>query len=289
MKQFILVFVISALSIVCKSQDDDLEKTTTYRVVSAFEIEDYNLATTKSIKLAKTTIPGTYVTLLKQNTDDVILIINNFNSDETEVVSAFNFDDSGQKYFKADKKEFESKCVAVYKTFAPILVLGSTLVPVRIRPKPSDFAKDLSIGPSIGMKVRLFRTVPVHANLLYSIGISSISLNQDNTFLAANPTQPIDENLDVSALTHAAGLVFEFSNIQFGFFMGWDKLGNSTRNKYSWAHDKLPWYSLGFGINLLSNQNKIRLSPQIDNTDPKNRVKKRISHVNTVLKAKVNK
>lgn len=256
---FVLGFSISLIA-------QEVESSRTYKVMSPFALEDYNTKSKKASYNGKTTIPGTFITLFKELPDHVIIIVNEFDESLETLREEYNFStSSGQVYFRATKEDFNAGCVKVFNTWRPIMLIGTAVVPVRVRPEPNDFSKDISIGPSIGLKFRMIRTLPVYLNLLYSLEISSVSLNQDNTFQASNPTVPIDEVTNASALTHAGGIVLENASLQFGFFFGWDRLGNSNRKKYEWVYDKLPWYSLGFGINLFANQNKARLTYTIDN------------------------
>ena len=231
----------------------------TYMIVATFPMNSCRVDGSNPSTTAIASDINTFIKLVFEGENDVIIEFAKFPNTMREIVTLYNIRRNGERvYFKISKNDFNGKCVRIYETWRPYLTFGSTIIPVRIRKNPFDFSKDLTLGPTIGFKWRLDKIMPTYLNLLYSIGVTSVTVNSDNATTGNN------EIIDLGALTHALGLVAETANIQFGLFWGWDQLSNGNQKKYQWVYNQNRWFSVGFGITILSNQNKARISYRIN-------------------------
>lgn len=183
-----------------------------------------------------------------------------------------SFSNEDIAFFKVKSKDFDVKTQRRYSTgFFPnnnrhlwftgtSITAGVTIIPIKIRPSITvngqrmgfEFSKDVQLGISAGIKQRISNYKPFYINFLYNIGISGVTLDSYTT------NNYLQESIDVVALTHAAGIVFDFSKIQFGIFMGWDKV--SQRNQNGWIYQGKPWYSIGLGYSIFSISTKSNTS-----------------------------
>jgi len=149
------------------------------------------------------------------------------------------------RYFLISVADLNYKAIKYYSTWKPMVTGGAVLLPIKLRYKPFDFSKDVTLGFSIGLKSRISRFNDFFLNALFSVGITSVTLDS----LSTNGQY---QNSDRPAFTPAFGLVGEFNNIQFGIFTGWDKI--STSENVNWIYNGKPWLSIGFGYTILSQQ-----------------------------------
>lgn len=155
-----------------------------------------------------------------------------------------------RKYFLMKQSDFESKTKKYYPlSLNPSLSFGTALLPIKLRFNQFDYSKDFTIGPTIGSKWRASRYNENYINLLFGIGITSVTLD------SATTQGTILKTSDRSAITPSVGLLFEFeNNVQFGIFVGWDLL--SSKEQTNWVYDKKPWLSVGLGYSIFNKSAK---------------------------------
>lgn len=125
-------------------------------------------------------------------------------------------------------------------------VFGALLLPVKLRPgsktRDFDFSKDLSIGTTGGLRMRISDTKEIFVSALVGTGVASVSLNAENT------GGTVTAATDRAAFTWTTGGVFEVDKIQFGLFVGADHISNNK--KTNWIHNGRPWYAIGLGYSV---------------------------------------
>lgn len=167
--------------------------------------------------------------------------------DELDKQIALNYTDelrTTRKYFLLSQVDFTAKAVPRYSTRASFST-GAIVVPIKARFSPFDFSTDVHIGPTVGGRFRLSPyTDSNFFNALATFGVSTVSLDSLSTSGAIR--QPSDR----PALTFSVGGVFEFSNAQIGFFMGFDYI--SRNESIGWRYQGKPWISLGMGYAIIS-------------------------------------
>ncbi len=119
-------------------------------------------------------------------------------------------------------------------------------MPLKFRTKPFGFTKDFTIGPTFGVKYNFKSATNTSANLLFSTGLTEVSLDSTNT---RGKVALFDEAL---AFSPAIGLLFEFGNAQIGIFMGKDYFSHINSRKYNWIYEGELWFSFGFGYAIYS-------------------------------------
>jgi hypothetical protein len=259
MQKLLALLILMALSLPCYSQLDlDENKfTSTYMILAPFAMKQcrYN---GDSIGKDESSIACAYIKVVNELETQVIIEYVQFDTEDLKhLAEKYNSKRGDPIYFKISRNDFNNKCIRIYETWRPYLTFGSVIIPVKLRKNPFDFSKDFSLGPAIGFKLRISKVLPTYINLLYNVGVTSVTLNPDNAKTSTN------ETLNIAAFTQGVGIVAEVSNIQFGAFFGWDRLSYPQQNKYEWIYDKNRWISIGFGVSILSNQSKARISYRI--------------------------
>lgn len=179
------------------------------------------------------------------------------------------------RYFLIRKSDVEAKT----RSFLPrnwkqnfssniTLTAGTVLIPIKLRPSNNiggqfNFSSDVALGPFIGAKKRISSYREHFASIGFNIGISSVNVSPDNTDIQdqvalAENSEIIDfKEQNFAAFTYSLGLVFEFSNVQIGAFIGRDLINNN--DYYQWQYHKKTWYSIGLGYSILSRPDKSRV------------------------------
>ena len=179
------------------------------------------------------------------------------------------------RYFLIRKSDVEAKT----RSFLPrnwkqnfssniTLTAGTVLIPIKLRPSNNNggqfnFSSDVALGPFIGAKKRISSYREHFASIGFNIGISSVNVSPDNTDIQdqvalAENSELIDfKEQNFAAFTYSLGLVFEFSNVQIGAFIGKDLINNN--DYYQWQYHKKTWYSIGLGYSILSRPDKSRV------------------------------
>lgn len=158
-----------------------------------------------------------------------------------------------ERYFLVNRTDFEIRS-RVYKhrsRFAkPGLTAGTILIPVKLRFAEFQFSKDITLGPYFGFKWLTSNFRPNYYSLGFSTGITSVRLTPRNT-----NTDSIQEVQDIAAFTLSIGSIFEFNNVQLGFFVGWDWINNNrgdSETSINWDYQGKIWLSVGLGYSIIS-------------------------------------
>jgi hypothetical protein len=157
------------------------------------------------------------------------------------------------KYFLIARKDIANNASRRYSTRLAFTA-GSTIVPVKVRFRPFDFSKDITLGPALGWKGRLGHHSKNYFDLLFGFGITSVSLDSATTL------GTIRQASDRPALTPSLGVVFEMNLTQFGFFIGQDYV--SKKEFTNWQYHGDIWFSAGLGFTILSRSQKLEPEKQ---------------------------
>lgn len=148
-------------------------------------------------------------------------------------------------YFLITKAQLDFKAEKIQRSDLQLLV-GNIFTPIKLRFKPFDFSKDISVGTTFGLKYAVHEKQNTAIDALMGIGISSIVIDSFSTkqsMLATN---------DLLSFTLSCGMVLEFGNAQIGIFSGLDFISNANQQQYEWIYKNKPWISFGIGYSLFS-------------------------------------
>lgn len=148
-------------------------------------------------------------------------------------------------YFVITKAQLEFKAEKIQQSDIHLLV-GNIFTPIKLRFKPFDFSKDISVGTTFGLKYAFHEKQNTTIDALMGIGISSLvidSFSAKKSMMATN---------DLLSFTFSYGLVLEFGNAQIGIFSGVDFISNANQQQYEWIYKNKPWISFGIGYSLFS-------------------------------------
>jgi hypothetical protein len=148
-------------------------------------------------------------------------------------------------YFIITKAQLEYKAYPIIKSNIDLLV-GNIFTPLKLRFKPFDFSKDISIGTTFGVKYSLGEKRSTSVDALIGLGISTLSID---SFASRGK---VESTVDLLSFSPSIGLVLEFGNAQIGLFSGIDFISNANQNKYEWIYRNKPWLSFGIGYSLFS-------------------------------------
>lgn len=167
------------------------------------------------------------------------------------------------RYFRVKKADVDARTISIVPNrFIQnwSITAGTIIVPVKLRWANDntgrfEFAKDITLGPFIGVKKRVHRHKPMFISIGGTVGISSVSLNNRNS----NPTLSPSVT-DLAAFTKAIGVVFEYDRLQAGMFLGTDQINNNDTSNgetgYDWLYQNKVWFSIGFGYALINRPEK---------------------------------
>ncbi len=257
MRKVIISFLLfSCISQTIFAQDEEGNKyTASYLIVDIFPMKPCKIDGIATGEEAISSQPKKYIKLITEMGNEIIVRLVEFPKKVSELQLKYNGTIEQPIYYKISKSDFENRCIRLYDTWKGIVTFGAVLLPVKFRSHPSDFTKDYTLGPSIGVKYRFDNVAPNYLNFMYTFGITATTISPDN---ATGTTT----NKELASLTHAVGVVAEFNTIQVGVFMGWDKLRDADAKAFNWVYNGNTWYSIGFGIKILSDQKRARISYQ---------------------------
>ena len=154
-------------------------------------------------------------------------------------------DFTNYSYFLISKAQLDFKASAIKKSNLNLL-MGNIFTPIKLRFKPFDFAKDISIGTTFGMKYSFTEKQNTSIDALFGVGISSITID---SFSSSNKSIL---KSDVLAFTSSFGIVLEFGKARLGIFTGFDFLSIDHQQQSEWIYKNKPWLSFGVGYSLFS-------------------------------------
>ena len=148
-------------------------------------------------------------------------------------------------YFLITKAQLDFKADKIQQADIQLLV-GNIFTPIKLRFKPFDFSKDISVGTTFGLKYAFHEKQNTAVDALMGIGISSIIIDSFSV------QHPIAGASDLLSFTLSYGIVLEFGNAQIGIFSGLDFISNANQQQYDWIYKNKPWISFGIGYSLFS-------------------------------------
>ncbi|PZR39447.1 MAG: hypothetical protein DI538_06810 [Azospira oryzae] len=246
----LLSSAIIANAQITTTEEDGSPKTFNYKLLIEAPVLECNIVGIKKKNAAIQVVPknSIFTLVAKKNADTVVVRFWNWTSDAS-LRKEYNYVDEAEqirKYFLMSFNDFNDKSVKRYST-VPTFTAGTVVVPVKLRFSEFDFSKDVTIGPTIGARFRLSHYNNNYLNLLFGMGISSVSLD------SASTSGKVKKITDRPALTPSLGVVFEFiQNVQAGIFIGKDYISN--KEDVGWAYQGKTWLSIGLGITILSRQ-----------------------------------
>jgi hypothetical protein len=191
-------------------------------------------------------LPARFTVIRGMSADTVIIRF--WTWQDHELRTLFNrADRGGSKYFAVATADLQHRTVPIYPK-NPSFTAGAVLIPVKMRFGAFDFSKDVTLGPSAGVRWRTNYRNEWFAHALVSFGITSVSVDSAST--KGSVTQP----LDLSAVTPSLGLVFDFDGFQFGVFSGIDLISRNAR--FNWQYQSKPWLSVGLGYSMLTRSSR---------------------------------
>lgn len=172
--------------------------------------------------------------------------------DMIEKFRTYNVDDNGlTKTFSMATEDFNRLTGLYYARFRGFKY-GAYTIPIRLRKSQDKFEFDsnLSLGANVLGRISLSRLKEnAYCDLSVGVSLTKVNLNKDNSLLGASGTEFENiETLSPAAITLSTGVLFNLAeNVNFGVYMGWDKL-SSADNKAEWIYNGKTW--LGVGINV---------------------------------------
>lgn len=164
-------------------------------------------------------------------------------SNSNQKIISSNF--SSLSYYTITKAQLDFKSKP-YKQTQIDFVVGSIITPIKLRLKPFDFSKDLTIGSSFGVKQTIDANKQLSFHYIVGFGISTATLD------SASTRGKTIKTVDLLAFTPSVGFLLEAGSAQIGVFLGLDYLSNTNNIKYDWVYQGKPWVSFGIGYSLLT-------------------------------------
>jgi hypothetical protein len=173
------------------------------------------------------------------------------------LLNNLNYKDSSKteyKYFLLSVAEFNEKAIPRMSE-RPSFTMGATVIPIRIRNSPFDFAGEFSFGTNLGIKLPLSHYQNNSLDLVAGIHLTQITLDSLDTegMISSSASEKSP------ALSFTLGGVFEFTKAQFGIYIGWDYISGSNKN--IWVYQGKPWFSLGVGASLFNSSSSALTGP----------------------------
>jgi hypothetical protein len=188
---------------------------------------------------------GTIFSVIGLRDDSVIIRI--WKTGNRAVDSRYCYEDSLgwiRKYFLIHEDDLAKKAVRRYEKGIRFTA-GSVLIPVKLKLHNFDFAKDITLGPVAGAKMRLSHYSSNSISVVTGLGITSVTVKRTEDGAV--------EDVEVPALTPSLGIVFEFLNVtQAGLFFGWDLISRNDRKNTTGSGK--PWLSFGLGLTILTKE-----------------------------------
>lgn len=255
MKKFYCIFLLSLcfnFSMIAQmdlSPEDATVRSFSYDLLTELAMYECDISGNVHKKELVYSPPRTTVTLLSEKgTDSLIIRLWKWEGNQY-MQDRFNYTDSKKtdiKYFLVSKREFQQKAVKRYQTGNTSFTIGTVIVPVKMRMRQFNFAKDYTLTPMVGAKVRISKYNPYFVNVVGGLGLTSVTLDSSSTegFVRQASDRP--------AITPSLGMVLEFSDVQVGLFSGWDFISKQERK--AWGYQGKTWLSLGLGYSIFSRQ-----------------------------------
>ena len=171
--------------------------------------------------------------------------------------------DYDKSYFLIESSELsdQNKVYSKSSFWKPDFTYGVITIPFKLRNGPFDVSKEVNLGTSIGARWYSSRKNPNRSiDGVIGLGLTSVAIDSLST------DGRITDSESLSTFSVYGGIVFEFSVIQVGAFLGWDHALRGNEN--NWRYHGKPWVGLGIGTAVFS-RNKVAKSDETGNSDDK--------------------
>lgn len=262
------ITILMLLSVVSINFSQELERDKTYVFTKGTAITPYNKITSEAkgnkiiaqsgwkFKIDETVTDGYVIRFLKWESSK------EEESENNKKNTLYFEKNTAPIYFHISKESFE-KNTEIQQAKIPMwsFVSGALTVPIKIRPggderdpetmtriRQFDFANDINIGLSAGVKLRIDNKQRAFLNLVGGVSLTSIAVDEDNT------RNFVDQKTNASSITYSVGLVFQYDDFQIGLINGWDYLSRDLGD--NWVYQGRPWYGVGLGLSIFSSKDK---------------------------------
>ena len=133
----------------------------------------------------------------------------------------------------------------------PTFGYGTTLaLPFKMRSEineePMRITPEITLGGFFGPRFRLNKFKSIFLTLPFTLGVTTIGINENNTIKEGTPTPEALDDALVIGRTFSTGAVLEYKDFQMGFIVGWDKAGGDLGKQ--WIYNDHMWYSFSIGF-----------------------------------------
>lgn len=147
------------------------------------------------------------------------------------------------KIFTIAKDDYTRYHEVVKNQNEAIISIGLLTLPIKMRPqKKFSFDSEFNFNSTLNI-----RFIPIHDDFSFNwqlgAGLGTVGLNTDNASGIED-----GKSTDVSTATVLTGFMFQYRNVQFGIYSGFDWINN--QENYQWDSHGKPWVSLGIGLNI---------------------------------------
>ncbi len=146
--------------------------------------------------------------------------------------------------YKTTKEREAELLTSLKEVDSDIMSIGVLTLPFKVRPPRGEklsFDNDLNLITSFS--VRLKKVGKAKFNFQFGTGISSLSLNSQNSEIGDNSTK-------VAAWTIMTGFMLQYQKAQFGVYTGIDQIQN--QENLDWKNNGEPWFAIGLGFEIFS-------------------------------------
>jgi len=176
-----------------------------------------------------------------------------FNSISKNKVNARRYEED-QAYFTVPAETISNdKLVLVDEISKASLTAGVINFPFKFRTQKGkgDFNGSFNFGAAIGLKFKHKTWRKFEYALVSGYSISNILLDSSNT--NANQGKLASSN-NYTAFSFSLGFLVQYEKVQAGIFIGWDRLNRLNHREFKWDYQGKPWFSVGFGFAIFSEQ-----------------------------------
>lgn len=147
------------------------------------------------------------------------------------------------KIYLIEKEVFEKNARQINKD---VFKVGMLYLPIKLRTNSdTKFETNFNLNGVANIKLTDFNNRAWTVNFIAGLGLTKLNI-----------TKRDDQNNDIEGLTDimgvslVSGISFEYKKIQFGLFVGVDKINNNS--EINWEDNNKLWYSLGIGTSLFT-------------------------------------
>lgn len=119
----------------------------------------------------------------------------------------------------------------------------------RFQKEQSDFSGNFNFGTGVGITIPHDSAARWNYSIIAGFSVSQIHI--DSATADINQKELVSTN-NFGAFSFSIGILAQYSKIQIGAFIGWDKLSRATNLHYAWHYQGKPWLSIGLGYAIFS-------------------------------------